>query len=564
VSSERRWLLLALFALIGSGLLWLFAADPGQAHPLLSLALLLPLALLAIGQWRAAVTARRRLETCRARHRRRVAELEAQIARLRERELFYRTILEDIPEMICRWKPDGSISYVNEHYSNSLGIPADELMGNNRLSLFHYGQVTRDGRVDPDPYRDRPVVEVEFPVTLADGSVRWQRWVDRALFDEHGEISEFQSVGADVTEQRRIDEALRVSEERLRLAQSGGNVGVWEWDLDSGHCIWTPELEMIYGLAPGSFDSRYETWTQWVHPEDLPEVERKAREFVRAGDRFEDEFRIVWSSGEVRWISARGRKYRDGPGRPERIIGVNVDITERKLAEERALRLAGDNQCLARMALSIQEDERTQLARELHDELGQSLTAIRTEAQTIRRLNDPPNPVIEECADAISTVADQVYGVVSGIMQRLHPALLDDLGLVAALREMVFSRWGSQHPEVALQAGLEEVGELPSRIRLAAYRIVQEALTNVAKHARASRVELRLRLLDTERLELVIRDNGCGLEPQSRHQGYGLLGMRERVLALNGEFELESAPGAGVTIRAELPLTEAAPQEEGR
>nr|WP_305793233.1 ATP-binding protein [Sedimenticola hydrogenitrophicus] len=402
--------------------------NPSESAPWLPLALALPLLLLAIGQWRSVVAARKQLTDSHDLQEKRILSLHDEVATQRGRELFYRTILEDIPEMICRWKPDGSISYVNEHYCNYLGISADKLLSNSNLSLFHYGQMTIDGRIDPKPYLDNPVVEVEFPVTLPDGTLRWQRWVDRALFNDQGEICEFQSIGA--------------------------------------------------------------------------------------------------------------------------------DVTEHKLVEERALRLAEENQRLARMALNIQEEERGQLARELHDELGQSLTAIRTEARTIRRLNGVHNAVIDECAGAISSVADQVYEVVSGIMQRLHPALLDDLGLIAALREMVFSRWSSQHAEVALQADLEEIGELSCKVRLTAYRIVQEALTNVAKHAQASQVQLKLRRLPTDRLELVIRDDGCGLDPERKRHGYGLLGMRERALALNGRFNLTSAPGEGLTILVELPLLE--------
>lgn len=146
------------------------------------------------------------------------------------------------------------------------------------------------------------------------------------------------------------------------------------------------------------------------------------------------------------------------------------------------------------------------------------------------------------------------------MMHRLRPALLDDLGLTAALQELL-RQCGSHHPELTVEATLDPLPPLPHEVELAAYRIVQEALTNIVKHAEANRIELVLRTLDRE-FELRIRDDGRGIERSANGRGYGLIGMRERALAAGGEFHLTTGPGMGTTIHVSLPLTTREVQHE--
>lgn len=391
-----------------------------QFATLLWLALLL---LFVLGRWRANLLHESRLNEVQQVSEQHAAsccsELREALAR---NEGFYRQVLEDIPEMVCRWQADGRITYVNEAYCRYFGLSRDELLQGARLPAFHPG--VSGVSFDSKPYRERPVVVVEFPVPQPDGTVWWQRWIDRALFDEQGEIREFQSIGE--------------------------------------------------------------------------------------------------------------------------------DITERKLAENETRRLLEENQLLARRALAIQEEERARLARELHDELGQTLTAVRADAECILRLNRDRDPGISNCAVAINEVAGQVYGTVREMMRRLRPVLLDDLGLRDALLELV-QKWQGQHPEVEVVTTLQVVDPLPQQVELAAYRIVQEALTNITKHAEARRVEVTGRR-NGGMLEVTVSDDGVGMDSAAQCQGYGLLGMRERALALDGRFELDAAPDRGVTIRTFLPL----------
>ncbi|RME35744.1 MAG: HAMP domain-containing protein [Gammaproteobacteria bacterium] len=212
-----------------------------------------------------------------------------------------------------------------------------------------------------------------------------------------------------------------------------------------------------------------------------------------------------------------------------------------------------ENLRLARQALHIREEERRHLAHELHDELGQSLSAIRAVAATIDRGEGTDPEAARSGARTISGIAGQIYDVVRGMMRRLRPVVLDELGLVPALQEMV-DDWNSRHQEtfcsLEIAPGLPEPDD-DTRINL--YRIVQEALTNVARHAGAGTVAVSLTPADGG-LRLVIEDDGRGFDPRTTRRGLGLLGIEERTGALGGRFRIESGPGRGVRMEIELPL----------
>lgn len=210
-----------------------------------------------------------------------------------------------------------------------------------------------------------------------------------------------------------------------------------------------------------------------------------------------------------------------------------------------------ENRYLAGRLFAVQEDERRRLARELHDELGQTLNAIKLD--TLSLADSAP-------AGRIAANADHVYRAAAGLVQNLRPPALDELGLVTALQACV-ARWSETRPELAVQlsAGgrLDDLGETLS---LALYRSVQEALTNCVRHSGASHFYIDLtRAPDAQGVVLLeMRDDGAGLATGAPGPGGGLAGMRERVALLGGEFELLSPPGAGVTIRIELPVREGA------
>jgi signal transduction histidine kinase len=221
---------------------------------------------------------------------------------------------------------------------------------------------------------------------------------------------------------------------------------------------------------------------------------------------------------------------------------------QRALAEREA-----ENRLLSQKYLMVQEEERRNLARELHDELGQCLNAIKLDAVAIRSMTHGKQPEIETSATAIIDLSGHVYDVVRDIMQRLRPAALDALGLHDAVVHL-FGQWQRRNPAVECSfvasgdfSGLGEV------MNITVYRLVQECLTNIAKHANAARVTVTLERRGTEVL-VVVSDDGRGMDLQAKRLGLGLVGLRERVEALQGHLDLASGPGKGLQVRARLPV----------
>lgn len=260
----------------------------------------------------------------------------------------------------------------------------------------------------------------------------------------------------------------------------------------------------------------------------------------------------------IAYMSTVLAPYRDDRGNIIGLVGVCIDITNIRNAANLNSDLLMQNRQLTRQLFAAQEEERRVLARELHDELGQWFTAIQAEAQIICNVAKHL-PEIHTSALSISNSAGKVHEVIRGMMRNLRPSLLDELGLEESLREMV-RQWCAIHPGIACDLKLEmSLNELGEELNLTVYRLIQEALNNVASHSKAHKLVLSLKKeLDTERsinlLTLCIEDDGTGFDSKSTRAGVGLLGMRERVIAVGGDFYIESAPGSGTKILAKLPL----------
>jgi len=239
------------------------------------------------------------------------------------------------------------------------------------------------------------------------------------------------------------------------------------------------------------------------------------------------------------------------PSREPELHVYVTDITEVTLMQRELAGALEENRRLSQRSMQVQEEERRNLARELHDELGQSLNAIKVDAVTIRD-NSVALPDIHRGALSIVEVSSQVYDVVRSLMQRLRPVALDELGLHSAVQYSV-EQWRRRHPGVRCTFAADgELDDLDEQTNITLYRLVQECLTNVAKHADATQVTVSMTRAAHE-LRFSFSDNGKGFEPSQRRRGLGLVGLRERVEALTGQFELDSVPGRGTHVKAVIP-----------
>ena len=237
-----------------------------------------------------------------------------------------------------------------------------------------------------------------------------------------------------------------------------------------------------------------------------------------------------------------------------RSMEARQEVAERIRSEQQVQELLRHNSYLAQRLFTAQEDERRALARELHDEMAQTVTAIRTEAAVLTAYQASPREV-HLSAQRIADAAQQVSQMTRHMLLQLRPMALDSMGLREALLALC-QQWQNSSG-IACECEIQEVMDDAAQdyLCVTVYRLVQEALTNVARHAKATKVLLNLHMSTRGNLLLNIRDDGRGL-PSLQHnsQGFGLLGMRERVASLKGSFHMRTEPGQGVEISIELPI----------
>jgi signal transduction histidine kinase len=237
-----------------------------------------------------------------------------------------------------------------------------------------------------------------------------------------------------------------------------------------------------------------------------------------------------------------------------RILELRSELLRRRQAEVRLAEALSENRRLGQQAVELQESERRTLAREIHDELGQYLVAIHLDAASVRRASGSDRRTAEDAAASIARHVDHVQAAVKRIIGRLRPAGLDELGLAAAL-ESCIEAWQARlpHTRIVLQMNghLDDLGE---EANLALFRLTQECLTNVLRHAQAKLVNLEFLDETSESgartICFLARDDGVGADLAASRRGFGLPGMRERVLALGGQFDIRSTPGSGFEVRA--------------
>lgn len=253
------------------------------------------------------------------------------------------------------------------------------------------------------------------------------------------------------------------------------------------------------------------------------------------------------------WIvMARFRVLFSAMGEVREVHGYFTDITEQYLAEKELSQLFAENRALAGHAMQAQEEERSRLAREIHDDVGQYLTAIRLDTATIPKIND--RATASAYLERIARHAEYIQIAIRRIIKQLRPVALDAHGLIEALQHLI-QDWGRQNPQIDCRTSLDQAcNRLPEAISIVLYRIVQEALTNISKHACAQRVDISL-VGKSHGLMLRIKDDGIGFQTSAATpNSFGLTGMRERIESLHGNFVLASRPGAGVTITATIPF----------
>jgi len=373
-----------------------------------------------------------------------------------------------------------------------------------------------------------------------------QRVIERT--SELAKINE--QLRGEVTERRVAENALRASETKFRRLLASNITGVIFWTLQ-GDIVDANDLFLnMVGYTREDLRQGKLSWKNLSPPEYARVDEKAIAELVATGTcaPFEKEYlRKDGSRVSVLLGSALLEPQKDAGS------SFVVDMTERKKVEEKLERYTHLLQTFSRRLFEVQEEERRHLARELHDEIGQALTAAKINLQSLT--GDGGSATLARLQET-TAILDRLLGQVRQISLDLRPSMLDDLGLVPALRSLIDQQ--GRRASVEMRFSAETLPEsLDPKIQTTCFRIAQEAITNALRHAHATLVEVDLRRED-ETLRLVIRDNGAGFEAESAQAqtaGLGLIGIRERAALAGGRATIISSPNKGTSVEVSLPLT---------
>jgi PAS domain S-box-containing protein len=407
-------------------------------------------------------------------------------------------------------------------------------------------------RVHPD---DRPVVEdcltalisdgeplsIDHRIVLPDGTVGFLHSMARVERDADGKPVHLFGIAQDVSDRKQ-------AEERYVRATEAGRVGVWDWDLKTDAIFVDPWLKNLLGYEDHEIQNDINDWGSKVHPEDADLVMAEATKHLDGvTDRYEVEHRMVHKDGSIVWFLARGTALRDDQGRPYRMTGTDTDITENKLAREELLDLGG-------RLVNLQEEERSRIARELHDDVCHRIALLATELQFSAESSPESGSELTEKAGEIFLRLKELSEDVHDLSHRLHPRSLAQLGLTESIGNLCRAIGERRRMELVFEER-DMPDSLEDDAALCLFRVAQESLRNVVKHSRAesARVELRGRKGE---VCLTVTDTGAGFDPdQVREQnGLGVISMRERLRALGGRLSIQSVPGEGTIVEAVVPI----------
>jgi PAS domain S-box-containing protein len=465
---------------------------------------------------------------------------------LRESEERYRHLVDSSNDWVWEADADGVYTYAGRQCREILGYEPSELIGKKRFDLMPPEESRRVAAIFNAIAPERkPFRGLENTNLHRDGHLVVLETNGVPVIDEQGRLRGYRGMDRDITERKQAENAVRESEQRFRLVANTAPVMIWMSGPDK-LCNYfnQPWLEFTGRPLEAELGNG---WKDGVHPEDLKRYVDTHNQAFDRRESFQMQYRLRRHDGEYRWVVDIGVPRFNPDGSFAGYIGSCIDITDRKRTEE-ALANMG------RRLIEAHEEERTWIARELHDDINQRIALLAIELEQWNQ-HLPKSAVnlhehIHRARERLSDIAKDVQA----LSHRLHSSKLEYLGIVAAANS--FCKELSEQQKVQVEFNHADMPRtVPKEISLCVFRVLQEALQNAVKHsgARHFRVELRGK---SEDICLTVSDSGVGFDWHGAmdRQGLGLISMRERLQLVNGEFSIESEPGRGTTIYARVPL----------
>jgi PAS domain S-box-containing protein len=464
---------------------------------------------------------------------------------LRTSEERFRRVVELIGDAVIVDDVAGHLVFANDNFLRLFGFQRDQLP---TLRLEDY--VAPEYRTEARDRHDRRMrgeaatTHFEYEGIRSNGTRMWLDVDVAPIADQTGKLVGTQSAIRDITERKRAEQALRESEERFRLVANSAPVMIWLSGPEK-LCIYFNQQWLEFTGRPLEAELGH-GWTEGVHPDDLKACLETYKQAFDKREPFDMQYRLRRHDGQYRWIQDKGVPRFEPDGSFAGYIGSCNDVTDRELAAD----LLGS---LGRRLIEAHEQERTWIARELHDDINQRLALLAIELEKWKQ----QLPESIDLSGHIERARKRIFDVskdVQSLSHRLHSSKLEYLGIATAAKS--FCRELSDQHKVRIDfVHFDVPPNLPKEASLALFRVLQEALQNAVKHSRAKDFKVELRGTPDE-IHLTVSDSGAGFDQREAlaSRGLGLVSMRERLQLVNGTMVIESEPGRGTTIRARVPI----------
>jgi len=476
--------------------------------------------------------------------------------KLQESEEKYRNIFNDAILGTYQTTPYGRLLRANTALARMYGYDTPEELINHVTDLTTQSYVNLEDREILKRILSREGVAEKFETQLRkkNGETIWVSINAHIVKDGQGNITHYEGTIEDITERKRVEEALRESEERYKTITEKTIAGIYLIQ-DGLFRYVNPTFCNIHGYARDELVDKFSPLDRVVE-EEKKFLDDKIRRLL-SGEQESDQFsiRIRRKDGEIRFLEVFS-SYAQYAGKPA-VLGTCIDVTEARRANEAIKRSREELRSLTAYLQNVREEERIRIAREIHDELGQSLTGIKIDISWLKKklskIVKPADP-IQAKIDSLLTLIESTIATTRELSLSLRPGILDDLGLVTAINWQLTRFQEKTGIICMIQSDVAEA-TIPADYSTVLFRISQECLTNISRYADATKVKITF-TGEGESLVLEIEDNGKGITTEQIRNplSLGILGMRERIMGLNGRFSIKGTPKKGTKVRVELPI----------
>ena len=474
-------------------------------------------------------------------------ESESALREIYEGEARFQLAADFASMMIWMSEIDGLITYFNETWLDFTGRSMEQEKGNGWTQGVHPDDLQRCLDTYKQAFDRHEGYKREYRLRRYDGEYRWIFEKGEPRFNADHTFAGYIGSCVEMTGVKRMEEALHQKELDLVESQRLAGVGSWQWHIGSDTVTWSEELYRIAGRDPALRAPTYKEHSKLFTAESWGKLSRAVEEAWRSGTPYELDLEMVRPDGSSRWVRSRGEAQRDNTGRIVRLRGTAQDITDRKQTEKELSGVSG-------RLLEAQEQERSRIARDLHDDISQRLALLVNDMGGVE--NDLPDSAAEarRRIHEIGERASEICSDIQDISHELHSSKLQYLGIAAAAK--IFCREFSEHEKIVVDFhSIDVPPTVPPDISLCLFRVLQEALHNAAKHSGAPHIEVSLQGVSGE-IQLAVRDSGKGFDPEGlvKSNGLGLISIRERVGLVGGTFSILSRPHAGTEISVRIPI----------